>query len=215
MIKRNPIQEFWFACRAFWELTKSCYTFDFEEKCITAFGSARFKEGDQYYELAYEIGKQIALNGYIAMTGGGPGLMEAVNKGAYENGGKSMGCNIWLPHEQKPNPYMHKSLTLKFFFTRKVSLVKYSQAFIILPGGVGTMDEFFEVYTLMQTGYMNSYPIVLIGKEFHKELIENIDEMIRQKTMSCKDKLLLYVTDSPEDALCYINQKLKERGVGK
>lgn len=215
MIKRNPFKEFWFACRAFWELTKSFYTFDFEEKCITVFGSARFKEGHPYYQLGYEVGKQIAKNRYIAMTGAGPGLMEAVNKGAYENGGRSMGCNIVLPHEQKPNPYLHKSLTLKFFFTRKVTLVKYSQAFIILPGGVGTMDEFFEVYTLMQTGYMTSYPIVLIGKEFHKELIDNIDEMIRQKTMSSKDKLLLYVTDSPEEALQYINEQLKERDIEK
>lgn len=137
------INEFLFAWSVFRQFIKGFRTLHFVGPCITVFGSARFKEGDRYYEAARAFGKRIAALGFTTMTGGGPGIMEAANRGAFENGGSSVGCNIKLPYEQHPNPYMHKWLTFDYFFIRKVVLVKYSYAFIIMPGGFGTMDEFF------------------------------------------------------------------------
>src|SRR5581483_2406870 len=140
-----------FAWRVFRQFIKGFRTLHFVGPCITVFGSARFKEDHVYYEKAREMGRQIAAMGFTTMTGGGPGIMEAANRGAFENGGSSVGCNIQLPFEQKPNPYVNKSITFEHFFVRKVLMVKYSYAFIIMPGGFGTMDEFFETLTLVQT----------------------------------------------------------------
>src|SRR6516164_3355953 len=139
---------------------------------VTVFGSARFKETHPYYKLAREVGRQLARAGLATITGGGPGIMEAANRGAFESGGKSYGLNIQLPHEQSVNPYVHKSIEFRYFFVRKVMLVKYSCAFIVMPGGLGTLDELFEAATLIQCRKIGPFPIILIGSEFWSELRE-------------------------------------------
>jgi uncharacterized protein (TIGR00730 family) len=138
------------------------------------------------------------------MTGGGPGVMEAANRGAFENGGTSIGCNIVLPHEQKENPYLHKSITFDYFFVRKTLLIKYSYAFIILPGGFGTMDEFFETLTLIQTKTITQFPIVMYGKEYYKELMEAIQDMAKRGTISPADMNLVLLTDDIDEAMNHI-----------
>src|SRR5689334_5294245 len=148
---KSRTYELKFALQVFTQIIRAVRTLHFIGPCITVFGSARFKEGHKYYEASREFGKRIAEIGFTTMTGGGPGVMEAANRGAFENGGYSVGCNIQLPFEQKANPYVQTSLTFEYFFIRKVMLVKYSYAFIIMPGGFGTMDEFFETITLVQT----------------------------------------------------------------
>jgi uncharacterized protein (TIGR00730 family) len=206
-----------FAWRVFSQFIKGFRTLHFVGPCITVFGSARFKPGDVFYENARTLGKGIASLGFTTMTGGGPGIMEAANRGAYENGGMSVGCNIQLPFEQKPNPYMHKSVTFEHFFVRKVLLVKYSYAFIIMPGGFGTMDEFFETLTLVQTKTITQFPIVLFGKEFHQPLMEMISWMMEKGTISKEDMSLVLLTDDIDEAINHIhtyvqkNYKVKPR----
>src|SRR5918993_4431015 len=151
--------ELLFAWKVFWEFIGAFRTLHFAGPCITVFGSARFKDDNPYYIAAREFGKEIAHLGFTTMTGGGPGIMEAANRGAYENNGVSIGCNIQLPFEQKGNAYTHKSITFEHFFVRKVVLAKYSYAFIIMPGGFGTMDELFETLTLVQTQTITQFPI--------------------------------------------------------
>lgn len=198
------VNEFLFAWDVFLQFIKGFRTLHFMGPCITVFGSARFKQGDIYYEAARDFGKRIAELGFVTLTGGGPGVMEAANRGAFENGGVSVGCNIKLPFEQEPNPYTHKSITFDYFFVRKVLLVKYSYAFIILPGGFGTMDELFETLTLAQTKTINNFPVVLYGKEFFQPLIQLIDDMVAHGTVSPIDKNLLLLTDDKEEAMQYI-----------
>lgn len=198
------INEFFFAWNVFRQMIKGFRTLHFVGPCITVFGSARFREGDRYYEAAREFGKRIAGLGFTTMTGGGPGIMEAANRGAFENGGQSVGCNIKLPFEQHPNPYMQKWITFDYFFVRKVLLVKYSYAFIIMPGGFGTMDELFETITLAQTDVINDFPIVLYGKEYFAPLMQAIDTMVEKGTISPADKQLILVTDDIDEAIQYI-----------
>lgn len=198
------INEFFFAWNVFRQMIKGFRTLHFLGPCITVFGSARFREGDRYYEVAREFGKRIAGLGFTTMTGGGPGIMEAANRGAFENGGHSVGCNIKLPFEQHPNPYMQKWITFDYFFVRKVLLVKYSYAFIIMPGGFGTMDELFETITLAQTDVINDFPIVLYGKEYFAPLMEAIDTMVEKGTISPADKQLILLTDDIDEAIHYI-----------
>ena len=198
------MNEFFFAWNVFWQMIRGFRTLHFVGPCITVFGSARFTEGHIYYEAAREFGKRIAALGFTTMTGGGPGIMEAANRGAFENGGSSVGCNIKLPFEQKPNPYMQKWLTFDYFFIRKVLMVKYSYAFIIMPGGFGTMDEFFETITLAQTKVINNFPIVLYGKEYFQPLMEAIDTMVAKGTIAEADKKLLLLTDDMDEAMQYI-----------
>jgi len=151
------------------------------------------------------------------MTGGGPGIMEAANRGAYENGGMSVGCNIVLPHEQKENPYLTKSVTFEHFFVRKTMLTKYSYAFIIMPGGFGTMDEFFEIVTLIQTKTVTQFPVVLYGESYYKPLIDTIYFMAEQGTISAEDLKLVLLTDNIDEAMEHIskyistNYKIKPR----
>jgi uncharacterized protein (TIGR00730 family) len=205
------------AWRVFKQFIKGFRTLHFVGPCITVFGSARFKEDHIYYNSAYEFGKRIAEMGLTTMTGGGPGIMEAANRGAFENNGYSVGVNIVLPHEQKPNPYVHKSLDIQFFFVRKVLLVKYSYAFIIMPGGFGTMDEFFETLTLIQTKFMNDFPIVLFGKEYYQPLMDYMNDMAKEGTISPEDMKLVLHTDDIDDAVAHIgkyintNYKVKQR----
>jgi uncharacterized protein (TIGR00730 family) len=206
-----------FAWRVFKQFIKGFRTLHFVGPCITVFGSARFKEDHIYYEKARELGKRIAEMGFTTMTGGGPGIMEAANRGAFESGGTSVGCNIQLPFEQQPNPYMQKSITFEHFFVRKVLLVKYSYAFIIMPGGFGTMDEFFETLTLIQTKTITQFPLVLFGKEYFQPLMEMNEWMALQGTISKEDLNLVLVTDSVDDAMDHIrhyistNYKVKPR----
>jgi uncharacterized protein (TIGR00730 family) len=147
--------------------------------------------------------------GFTTMTGGGPGIMEAANRGAYENGGKSVGCNIQLPFEQESNPYMQKSITFEHFFVRKVLLIKYSYAFIIMPGGFGTMDEFFETITLIQTKTITQFPIVLFGKEYYAPLMKVIEAMSEAGTISKEDMDLVLLTDDIDEAIEHIRTYIK------
>lgn len=206
-----------FAWRVFTQFIKGFRNLHFIGPCITVFGSARFKEDNVYYQQAREFGKRIAETGLTTMTGGGPGIMEAANRGAFENGGNSVGCNIVLPFEQKVNPYLHREVTFEHFFVRKVLLVKYSYAFIIMPGGFGTMDEFFETLTLVQTKSITQFPVVLFGKEYYRPLLDAIEEMAKEGTISREDMNLVLVTDSIDEAMEHIhtyistNYKVKNR----
>ena len=196
--------ELHFAWRVFWQFIKGFRNLHFAGPCVTVFGSARFKQDHIYYEKAREFGKRIAQLGLTTMTGGGPGIMEAANRGAFENNGRSIGCNIQLPFEQHANPYVQKSITFEHFFVRKVLLVKYSYAFVIMPGGFGTMDEFFEILTLIQTKSVTNFPIVVFGKEYHQPLLENIEWMAEQGTISKEDMNLVLFTDNIEEAMDHI-----------
>ena len=159
--------------RIFFEFLRGFRSLHFVGPCVTVFGSARFPDGHRYYEMAREVGGGLGRRpGFTVMTGGGPGVMEAANRGAREAGGRSVGCNIELPHEQKPNPYLDFFLEFRYFFVRKVMLVKYSYGFVVLPGGFGTLDEIFETATLIQTGKIPGFPLVLMGSEYWKDLFE-------------------------------------------
>src|SRR5215831_2044769 len=177
--------------------------------CVTVYGSARFKEGHPFYELARSMGKALAENGFTVMTGGGPGVMEAANRGAKEGGGLSLGCNIVLPFEQKLNPYIDTKVEFEFFFTRKVILRKNSVAYILMPGGFGTMDEIFEVLTLLQTGKLPSRPVVCMGTEYWHHMQDFLREtMLASATISEEDLNLAVLTDSPEEAVNHIRKVL-------
>jgi uncharacterized protein (TIGR00730 family) len=203
------INEFKFALQIFFEFIKGFRALHFIGPCVTVFGSARFKEDHLYYKQAREIGKRIAELGMVTMTGGGPGIMEAANRGAFEAGGKSVGCNIKLPFEQTPNPYVQTSITFSFFFIRKVLLVKYSYAFIIMPGGFGTQDEFFETLTLAQTKVINDFPIVVIGRSYYQPFQHWMDHMIQAGTISPEDKKFVLFTDSVDEAINHISSYVR------
>ena len=178
--------------------------------CVTVFGSARTKPGDAPYELAREMGGAIVRLGFTVMTGGGPGIMEAANRGAKEAGGRSVGCNIKLPFEQAPNPYLDRCVTMFYFFVRKALLIKYSYAFVVMPGGAGTLDELFEAVTLIQTGKIKSFPIVVMGTTYWRQLTDFIAMMAKSGTISPGDLDLIYVTDSVDEAIAHIRQKAIE-----
>ena len=197
--------ELGFAWQIFTEFIRGFRTLHFVGPCITVFGSARFDANHDYYKAAEIFGKRIAQLGFTTITGGGPGTMEAANKGAFENGGISVGCNIKLPFEQKPNPYVHKSITFNYFFIRKVLLVKYSYAFIIMPGGFGTMDEFFETLTLVQTKTITNFPIVLYGKVYYQPLMDYMTLMAEKGTINPEDLHLLLLTDDFDEAINHIS----------
>jgi uncharacterized protein (TIGR00730 family) len=199
-----------FAWKVFREFIKGFRTLHFAGPCITVFGSARFAEDHPYYESSREFGRQIAGIGFTTLTGGGPGVMEAANRGAFEQGGNSIGCNIKLPFEQKPNPYVQTSITFEYFFVRKVIMVKYSYAFVIMPGGFGTMDEFFETLTLVQTKTLVQFPIVLFGKEYYRELWDYMEYMGQQGTISKEDLSLVLLTDSIPEAMQHIDNFIKK-----
>jgi uncharacterized protein (TIGR00730 family) len=199
-----------FVIKVLFQFLKGFRALHFVGPCITVFGSARFKEGHRYYEQAREAGRAIAESGFTTMTGGGPGIMEAANRGAFEAGGRSVGCNIVLPFEQKPNTYMHKCVAIRYFFVRKVLLLKYSYAFIILPGGWGTMDELFETLTLVQTKVMHNFPVVLIGTEYFSPLMDYLHFMERQGTISPEDLKLVLLTDEVPEAMYHV-QKYVEK----
>lgn len=201
---RSRSRELFFIFKVMWEFINGFRKLHFLGPCVTIFGSARFKEDHPYYQLTRNLSARVSNLGFTIMTGGGPGIMEAANRGAFEVGGRSVGCNIVLPHEQKENPYLHKWVEFRYFFVRKVLLVKYSYAFICMPGGMGTMDELFESLTLIQTGKIKNFPVILFGKEYWQNLYELLEEMVKQGTISPKDLELLLITDSIDDAVAYL-----------
>ena len=168
---------------------------------VTVFGSARFGEGHPYYDQGVELGRELANAGFAVVTGGGPGIMEAANRGAREANGVSVGCNIILPHEQKPNAYLDESIEFHYFFVRKVILLKYSCAFIIMPGGLGTLDEMFEAATLIQTRKMGPFPIICLGTEFWQELSNLMSHLVAAGTVGEDELGFLQTTDSPREAV--------------
>jgi len=176
--------------------------------CISIFGSARTEENNVYYDLTVDIAKRLSEEGFGIISGGGPGIMEAANKGAQLGGGKSVGCNIDLPFEQHANPYIDRDCNLNFdnFFVRKTLFTKYSQGFIMMPGGFGTMDEFFEVATLIQTGKMSPVPLILVGKEYWGGLMEWIKSVMlgKERNICEKDLELLQLVDTPQEVVDFI-----------
>ncbi len=202
-------QEFKFALKVFIEFIKGFRSLSFVGPCVTIFGSARYPEDHEYYKLTRKVGAEVAKLGFTVMTGGGPGLMEAANRGAKDVKGKSVGCNIVLPFEQDPNPYLDKWVDIRYFFVRKTLLIKYSYGFICMPGGYGTMDEFFEALTLIQTGKIKNFPVIVIGREYHQEVIDHVQLMKDKGTISPEDEFLFSITDSIEEAV----QILKEHSI--
>jgi len=186
----------------FVEFMRGFRTLHFVGPCVTVFGSARFPDGHPYYVLARELGARLAAAGFTVMTGGGPGIMEATNRGAKDVGGRSVGVNIELPQEQQPNLFLDRFITFRHFFVRKVMLVKYSYAFIALPGGFGTLDEIFEVATLIQTRKVKEFPLVLMGGEFWHPLLDFLcRRLIAERTIDAADYKRILVTDSAEEAV--------------
>jgi hypothetical protein len=184
------------------EFLRGFRTFHFLGPCVTVFGSARVQEGEPEYEMAREVGARLARAGFTVMTGGGPGIMEAANRGAREAGGRSVGCNIILPHEQDPNPYLDRFVTFHYFFVRKVMLVKYSYGFIVMPGGFGTLDEAFETATLVQTEKIKDFPIVLMNAAFWGDLMGFFrSRLVASGKIEERDIERFTVTDSPEEAV--------------
>jgi uncharacterized protein (TIGR00730 family) len=207
--KRNREEELESAVRIFLEFLRGFEELDISQPCVTVFGSARFAEGHKYYEVARQLGRCLADAGYAVMTGGGPGIMEAANRGAHEAGGYSVGCNINLPKEQEPNPYLDRFIEFEHFFVRKVMLVKYSSAFVVLPGGFGTLDEAFEVMTLIQTHKLESFPIISMGTEYWGSLRRFVEEsMVKAGTISADDLELISMADTPEHAVELIRSGL-------
>jgi uncharacterized protein (TIGR00730 family) len=179
--------------------------------CVAMFGSARFGESHPYYALAREVGRRVSAMGFTVMTGGGPGLMEAANRGAHDQGGLSVGCNIELPFEQDPNPYLDRWVTCHYFFVRKVLLFKYSYAFVVLPGGLGTLDELNEALTLIQTTKIANFPVVLVGTTYWEPYMALLRAMEREGAISPRDLDLLKVTDDLDEVIKYLEATTVER----
>jgi len=188
------------------DLIRAYRILHFVGPCVTIFGSARTKPGTRWYELARKMGAASAELGFTVITGGGPGIMQAGNQGAYEAGGRSLGVNIILPFEQDVNPYVHRSVNMRYFFTRKTMLVKYSYAFIVMPGGAGTMDEMFETMTLIQTGKLKNFPIILMGKDFWQPLMDFLYKMADEGMINPEDPELIFFTDDVEEAKAHLQR---------
>lgn len=204
---RGPLSRFkelTLAFKVFFNFINAFRKMHFIGLSVTVFGSARFTQESEHYKAAEKIGAELTKLGFTVLTGGGPGIMEAANKGAFEAGGYSVGCNIILPFEQKPNPYLHKWINIPYFFLRKVILVKYSYAFVIMPGGIGTLDELFEALTLIQTKVIQDFPVVIYDSEYHRELWKHIEMMAKSESISQEDIKLLFMTDSVDDLIKHI-----------
>lgn len=200
------------AVRVFLELLRAFESFEFDRPCVTVFGSSRFPESHRYYQRAREIGASLARAGYAVMTGGGSGIMEAANRGAREAGGLSIGCNIHLPHEQKPNAFLDRYIQLEHFFVRKVMLVKYSCAFVVMPGGFGTLDEAFEIATLIQSEKVERFPLIAVGQDFWDELADFMQKaMLREGTIDAGDARLIQRADSAEDVVRIIDAACRNK----
>lgn len=197
--------------RIWWELIQGFRKLHFVGPCVTVFGSARFDEHHRYYHAARTVGRYLAESGFTVMTGGGPGIMEAANRGAKDVGGRSIGCNIKLPQEQAQNPYLDKWIDFEYFFVRKMMLVKYSYAFIVMPGGFGTLDELFEVLTLIQTGKVNDFPVALMGKDYWAPMIAMLSNMVSERTIAPVDLSKLIVSDEPGEVISAITDTAMKR----
>ena len=194
----------------FLEILRGFERLNVPDPCVTVFGSARISDGDPVYETARELGGALARAGYAVMTGGGPGLMEATNRGAKEAGGVSIGCNIRLPCEQEPNPYLDDFVEFEHFFIRKLMLIKYSRAFVILPGGYGTLDEAFEVATLIQTGKLKRFPIVVMNSDFYGPFEKLLRGAMSSAGVIDEDRLdIVLLTDDPETGVDWISSHVK------
>src|SRR5437868_10914223 len=203
--------ELWTLLQIFWEFIRGFRALHFVGPCVTVFGSARFKEDHPFYALAREAGAALAEAGFTVMTGGGPGIMEAANRGAKDVGGRSVGCNIELPFEQTSNVYLDRCVRLHYFFVRKALLMKYSYAFVVMPGGVGTLDELFEALSLIQNEKIKHFSVVIMGTDYWKQLIAFIEQMAERGKISSSDLNLIYATDSVEEAIAHIRAKAIER----
>lgn len=190
--------------RAGRDLLRGIRALHFVGPCVTVFGSARFGEDHRYYAMAREVGSALAGLGFTVMTGGGPGVMEGANRGAHEAGGRSVACNIELPFEQAPNPYLDRSVTCRYFFVRKVLLMKYSYGFVVLPGGFGTLDELAEALTLIQTKKVEQFPVVLMGTDYWAPFLTLTRSMVEAGTVSPHDLDLMLVTDSVAEAMAHL-----------
>ena len=204
---RSRFAEFFTLLRVMRDFLRGFRTLHFVGPCVTVFGSARIPRDDPNYDLARKMGAAIARLGFTVMTGGGPGIMEAANRGAKEAGGRSVGCNIELPYEQAANAYLDRCVRMHYFFVRKALLVKYSYAFVVMPGGAGTLDELFNALTLIQTGKIKNFPVVIMGTEHWKELIGFIEKMARHRMIAEADLRLIYATDSVDEAIAHIQSK--------
>lgn len=203
--------EFWQAVKVFREMIYGFRKLHFVGPCVTVFGSARFDEQHRYYKMAREVGRYLAESGFAVMTGGGPGIMEAANRGAKDVKGRSIGCNIVLPMEQKPNPYVDSWIDFEYFFVRKLMLVKYSYAFIVMPGGFGTLDELFEVATLIQTGKLEQFPVALMGVDYWRPLLDQLRLMANENTIHPSDLDQLIVADSPGEVVSGVTELAMKR----
>lgn len=199
-------KELWLVLRAVRDFIRGFRTLHFVGPCVTVFGSARYDDSHPYYAIGREVGRALVDIGFTVMTGGGPGLMEAANRGAREAGGRSVGCNVVLPHEQVPNAYLDAVVTCRHFFVRKVLLFKYSYAFIALPGGLGTLDELFEALTLVQTGKIERFPIVLIGTSYWSSVSDLLHHLAKEGAIDQADLGLLLVTDSVGEAIAHVQR---------
>jgi len=204
---RSRTSEFVQLLRVLRDFLRGFRVLHFVGPCVTVFGSARTREDDPHYQLARQMGAAIARLGFTVMTGGGPGIMEAANRGAKDAGGRSVGCNIELPFEQNPNAWLDRCVTMHYFFVRKTLLVKYSYAFVVFPGGAGTVDEMFEALTLIQTGKIENFPIIVLGTDYWRDMVGFLHKMARAGTISPADLDLIFVTDSVEEAVEHIRQK--------
>jgi uncharacterized protein (TIGR00730 family) len=210
---RSRWQDFKFVIKVALEFVRGFRALHFSGPCVTVFGSARYGEDHEFYILTRRLSAEIARLGYTIMTGGGPGIMEAANRGARDVGGRSVGCNIVLPFEQKPNPYLDKWVDIRYFFVRKTLLIKYSYVFVIMPGGFGTLDELFEAMTLIQTGKIKDFPVIIFCKDYHRDLLEHIEQMKARRTISESDLSLFLVTDSIEEAVHHIQASIQRFGL--
>jgi uncharacterized protein (TIGR00730 family) len=210
---RSRWMDFKFVLKVCLEFVRGFRALHFTGPCVSVFGSARFDENSKPYIDARKLSGEIARLGFTILTGGGPGIMEAANRGAKDVGGRSVGCNILLPMEQKHNPYLDKWVNIRYFFVRKTLLIKYSYAFVIMPGGFGTLDELFEAMTLIQTKKIEEFPVIIFGKEYHQDLIEHIDKMRRAKTISEEDLKLFLITDSIEATIEHIRKCILRFGL--
>src|SRR4030095_16042727 len=198
---RSRFAEFWTLLKVMRDFVRVCRALHFVGPCVTVFGSARVKPDDPHYELARKMGAAIARLGFTVMTGGGPGIMEAANRGAKDGGAPSVGCNIELPFEQVSNMYLDRCVRLHYFFVRKALLVKYSYAFVVMARGGGTLDALFEALALIQNGKIKHFPIVIMGTDYWRQLIGFIEEMAQRGKISSSDLKLIYATDSVEEAI--------------
>jgi len=211
-MKREYESDVWRIFRIMSEFVDGFETLEKVKNAVTVWGSARAKKEDVFYKKAVETGKLLAKKGYAVITGGGPGIMEAANLGATLGKGESIGINIELPHEQKPNPYINTLISCRYFFTRKVMFVKYAKGFIIFPGGFGTLDEFTETITLIQTERIHKFPVVLIGKDYWKGLVDWMEKVLVGKGyIDDEDMHIFKIVEEPEEAVRCIDEFYKKR----